>query len=592
MDYRQRLEVETPEHVMLDYEIAGLGSRTLAALVDSGILLATTIAMVLLGLWTQSRFPGFPVLAIFVLLQFAVVWGYFALFEGLRDGQTPGKKLLGIRVIQETGHGITMREATIRNLLRIADFLPPPYLLGAVVVALHPKARRLGDLAAGTVVVRDRPVEAGVGMSRDDDELEAAGAPLLGDQEFQVLREFTARAPALDAEVRARLTSSLASRFSARVPARHQGDDEFLQQLLRDETARRRGRFAIRAARGPGAGRGTANAAAAQRLVARKDARWREFEALAGRAARQGLNALGGAELPDFAARYREIASDLARMRSYGADATVRSRLERVVATGHNLLYRGDRRSLADLWHFIVRGAPSAVSEARAFVLVAFLAFAVPAAAGYATFRARPGLAEEALPSVLLERAEEGLERKREGRGYADARAGERPHIASAIITNNVGVAFVCFAGGIFLAIGSLLSLAFNGLLLGAVSGHYHNVGLLDYLWTFVAGHGVLELFAIWCAGAAGLLIGTAMVRPGAYSRKDALVIRGRLAIRLVGFATILLLIAGLIEGFVSTSTAGAPIKVSVSVASAVFLAWYLWIGRGAERRAASGSTV
>jgi uncharacterized RDD family membrane protein YckC/uncharacterized membrane protein SpoIIM required for sporulation len=581
MDFREHHEVETPEHVLLDYEIAGLGSRALAALIDTGILVATAIAVMLLGAWLQLRFAGIPVLAVFIILQFAAIWGYFTLFEGLRDGQTPGKKWLGIRVIQESGHGVSLREAAIRNLVRIADFLPPPYLGGAIVMALHPKARRLGDLAAGTVVVRDRPVETGLDdVPQETGELQ--GAPLLADDEYRVLREFVSRAPTLEPPARARILATLVARFADRVPARHLEDEVFLRDLLRGETARRRGRFAVagRAGTGPAGAGHRAGSAAAPRLVARKGERWREFERLAERASLGGLGSLGSAELPEFAARYREIAADLARARTYGADGMVRARLERVVATGHNLLYKSERRSLRDAWRLVASDAPSAVIEARRYVLVAFLAFTLPAAAGYAALRARPSLAEETLPSVLLDRAQEGAARKREGRGYAEARPGERAFVASAIITNNIGVAFTCFAGGVFAGVGSLLALSFNGLLIGGASGHYHNLGLLDYLWTFVAGHGVLELFAIWCAGAAGLLLGSAMIRPGEYSRRDALVINGRLAIRLVAFATILLLVAGLVEGFLSTSRAPAAVKVAISVGSAVLLAAYLWVGR------------
>ena len=596
MDYRQHLEVETPEHVLLDYEIAGLGSRALAAMIDTAILGLTLVATSFVGWWLQARLPVIPVYALVGALDFALLWGYFAFFEGLREGQTPGKKALGIRVIQETGHGITMREAAIRNLLRIADFLPPPYLIGAVAVALHPRGRRLGDLAAGTVVVRDRPIEAGTTAAAVAEGPEALGAPLLSDAEYQVLREFSARAPSLPTTVRDRLTTSLIARFGNRVPARHQDDATFLADLFAGETARRRSRFAVRGVQARGAGQRVARSAASaallsptvERLVARKDARWREFEAMATRATSGGLNALGSRELPDFAARYREVAADLARVRTYRADALVLTRLERSVAAGHNLLYRSERRSMRDLWQFIARGAPSAVLEARRYVLVSFLSFAVPAAAGYAALRASPALAEETLPGVLLERATEGVQRKQQGRGYAEARPGARAGVASGIITNNVGVAFTCFAGGIFFAVGSLLALAFNGLLLGAVSAHYQNVGLLDYLWTFVAGHGVLELFAIWCAGAAGLLIGTAFVRPGEYSRRDALVINGRLAIRLVGLSAILLLVAGMIEGFFSTSAAPAPLKVGVSALSAVLLVGYLW---SAGRRGAGGTS-
>ncbi len=97
--------------------------------------------------------------AIFTLVYFASLWGYFAFFEGLRNGQTPGKRRLGIRVVRDTGHPVTFGAAAVRNLLRAADFLPPPYLIGGLLVALHPRAKRLGDLVAGTVVVRDRPTE-------------------------------------------------------------------------------------------------------------------------------------------------------------------------------------------------------------------------------------------------------------------------------------------------------------------------------------------------------------------------------------------------------------------------------------------------
>ena len=163
--------------------------------------------------------------------------------------------------------------------------------------------------------------------------------------------------------------------------------------------------------------------------------------------------------------------------------------------------------------------------------------------------------------------------------------ASSRPLAAAAIITNNVGVAFVCFASGVLLGVGSLLALAFNGALLGATSGHYANRELLGYLWTFVAGHGVLELFAIWIAGAAGLLLGRAIIAPGDLTRRDALVVNGRLSMALVGATVVLLLIAGLVEGLISTSPAPLAVKLGVSVMSVVFLAFYLARGKEQQRR-------
>src|SRR5262249_61714860 len=100
--------------------------------------------------------------------------------------------------------------------------------------------------------------------------------------------------------------------------------------------------------------------------------------------------------------------------------------------------------------------------------------------------------------------------------------------MALGIITTHVRIAISCSAGGIFLGIGSLVLLAYNGLSIGASAGHFANVGLLGYLLEFIVGHGVLELFAIWVAGAAGFLLGRTVVAPGTLAPGDALVLRGR----------------------------------------------------------------
>jgi len=576
-DFRQHLEVETPEHVVIDYEIAGLGSRGLAAIIDTLIVFALMTANLLVAMKLYSTFKV-VVGAWIPLAQFVVVWGYFTLFEGFRDGQTPGKKWMGLRVIRDTGHPITVREAGARNLLRIVDLLPPPYLLGILFIAFHPKGKRIGDLVAGTVVVRDRPADAPVALVEGEGDAVATGAPQLSDEDFRILREFVGRAPQLPPVVRTRLATQLAARIADRYPTRDPDHVAFVTAAWRDESARRRGRFAARIPQRATAGGEAPRGASAvmERVVARKGARWDAFGAMASRATSQGLDTLSADELPDFAARYREVAADLARARTYGADARVRLRLERLVAAGHNLLYRDDRKTWHRMWRFVAVECPAAVVSAWRIVLIAFLAFTLPALGGYAALRERPALAEEVLPAVMLERAEEGKREVAAGRGYAQAQAESRAGIASYIMTNNMRVAFACFAGGVVLGVGSLVSLAFNGLLLGAISAHFQNVGLLAYLWTFVAGHGVLELFAIWCAGAAGFLLGLAIVRPGPYSRRDALVLNARIAMRLVGTSIVLLLVAGTIEGFLSTSGAATWIKVAVSVASAVLLALYL----------------
>jgi uncharacterized membrane protein SpoIIM required for sporulation/uncharacterized RDD family membrane protein YckC len=571
-DFRQHLEIETPEHVVLDYEIAGLGSRALAALLDTAILLGVGLASLLFLDWLDVGRWGFVALA---FVSFLSYWGYYTFFEGLRNGQTPGKRRLGIRVVRDTGHPVTFAAAAARNLLRAADILPPPYLLGMLFVAIHPRAKRLGDIVAGTVVVRDRPVVHDLAPAAAVADMESAGVPQLADDEFRLLREFAERAAALPKEVRTRLAERLTTRLAARFPSRAADPELFLASLYQDELSRRRGRFGARSA-GEANGAGGAGTGVVERLVARKSSRWDAFQSLAERASRSGLDSFAAAELPDFAARYREVAADLARARTYHAPARVLGRLERLVAAGHNTLYRDERHSGRQIWAFIVRQCPAAIIQARRTVLLAFLTFAFPAVAGFLLIRERPSLAEEVLPAVMLERADAGAARQQRGQGYVEIGAEDRPLMASSIMTNNIRVAFTCFAGGIFAGVGSLVLLSYNGLAIGAISGHFGNRGLLGYLWTFIIGHGVLELFAIWVAGAAGFLLGKALIAPGDLTRGDALVLTGRLAMRMIGAVVVLLVIAGLIEGFVSASTVPVAVRLGVSGASVVFLASYL----------------
>lgn len=578
--YRQHLEVETPEHVVLDLEIAGIGSRALASLVDLAIILGVVVAVaitlrILAG--TGLR-PGWSA-AVFVALVFVLFWGYFTLFEALREGQTPGKRRVGIRVLRDTGHPVTFAASAARNLLRIADFLPPPYLSGALLVALHPRGKRLGDMVGGTIVVRDRPADVAAPRQSEAGEHsrfveQQLTAPLLTEGEYRLLAQYGERSGSLDPAVRRRFAAALASRFAAHLPAQAMPDEAFILALLAEETGRRQGRLA---------GRGGGTGGLGDRLAARKTDRWDAFHKLAQQATARGLESLPADQLIDFAARYREVAADLARLRTYRASPTIINRVERLVAAGHNVLYRDERTSARAIWHTVAREFPAAVVQARSYVLAAFVAFAVPLAVGFVLLRDRPALAEVIIPQVMLDRADEGKARMAAGHTYAEAGADVRPFVASFIITNNIRVAITCFAGGVFAGVGSLVLLAYNGLALGTAAGHFANVGVLGYLLQFIVGHGPLELFSIWVAGAAGLMLGRTVLAPGDLARGDALVLAGRRAVRMVGAAAVCLLVAGTIEGFVSTAPVGLGVRVAASAVSVIFLAVYLTAGWRAE---------
>jgi uncharacterized RDD family membrane protein YckC len=163
----ERYTIDTPENIEFSYSIAGIGSRFLGAIVDTVLLLILQAALMVVMLILISQAEALPdsgggssvvsVLgAVWALLSFIFFWGYYILFELFWNGQTPGKRLIGLRVVREGGRPITFVGSAIRNLIRVIDFLPGLYGLGVLVMFIDRNARRLGDLAGGTLVVKDR----------------------------------------------------------------------------------------------------------------------------------------------------------------------------------------------------------------------------------------------------------------------------------------------------------------------------------------------------------------------------------------------------------------------------------------------------
>ncbi|WP_223631568.1 RDD family protein, partial [Pseudomonas atacamensis] len=153
-----------PEYVSLQFQLSGLGSRAAAFLIDQLILWAVNAVIIIILVIIMNNETFLPIffaentipIAITIVALFIINWCYFFAFEFFSGGRTIGKRILGIRVIQENGHSITLLSSFIRNLLRIIDSLPTAYLLGMIMVFFHSKHKRLGDLVAGTIVVHER----------------------------------------------------------------------------------------------------------------------------------------------------------------------------------------------------------------------------------------------------------------------------------------------------------------------------------------------------------------------------------------------------------------------------------------------------
>jgi uncharacterized membrane protein SpoIIM required for sporulation len=257
------------------------------------------------------------------------------------------------------------------------------------------------------------------------------------------------------------------------------------------------------------------------------------------------------------------------------------SYLNQLVGRAHATIYRSEPMGFSG-WRSSSRLANCVYRQAWPFVLVAALLFLIPAALVGLDVYLEPQAAYWLLPPEyhqlipLIEQKEL----------WVDIPSLLRPFASSFIMQNNIRVAFLAFSGGVLCGLMTIWVMVMNGLILGGITGltAYHGVGF--ELWTFVIGHGMIELSVIIIAGGSGLMLGWALLHPGLLRRRDALALAARQAVTLLSGCVPLLVIAGLIEGFISPAE-GLPwaVKWIIGLGSGILLYAYLLLG-GRERRA------
>jgi uncharacterized RDD family membrane protein YckC len=241
-----RHEVLTTEKVPFRYRVAGPGARFLAWLIDAAILAGLFLAGVLMGTALEAGREGLG-MALMALWVFGLQWGYFLLFEWLWQGQTLGKFLIGLRVIDSGGRSIGFLQSAIRNVLRVVDALPVPMplwcgLAGFAVAACNRESRRLGDLAAGTLVVylerRWRPVralqEAAEALDRSRLSLLRQRLTSLSREQKESILDLSLRRDQLRWNERARLFQAVANFTQARLelePEEYESPEKFVLRL-------------------------------------------------------------------------------------------------------------------------------------------------------------------------------------------------------------------------------------------------------------------------------------------------------------------------------------------------------------------------
>lgn len=217
MLHPQKLDVTTPERVALQLPVAGLGFRSLAYLLDAALIFLFWVSLYFVASLAANVLEEFQALSSLgrSLLAFGIFagqWCYWTVSEIVMNGQTVGKRALRIRVVRMDGGPVTPIDSALRNVVRFVDFLPLAYCVGLVTMLFNQDNRRVGDLVAGTVLVRDEQVD----LSRY---LNSRAQSDVAHNEQELLLDFLHRAESLAPDARERLATRFATRYAARLPA-------------------------------------------------------------------------------------------------------------------------------------------------------------------------------------------------------------------------------------------------------------------------------------------------------------------------------------------------------------------------------------
>ena len=236
------LNIDTPENVVFGYEVAGIGSRFLAALADTIIILIMELVL-LIFLNIFLRQLGTIASTISTILSFLVLWGYYIVCEMIWNGQTPGKRWVGLRVIRKDGSPITLSESIIRNIVRFIDFLPLAYGVGVITMFINKQSCRLGDLAAGTLVVYEQENVTLASLSgrstsllfpidQPTPEMESLPVEKLTEQDIQIVQSFLLRRRDLSntRELTHSVLRMLLERMEIEIPP-HTGEMDAMHQI-------------------------------------------------------------------------------------------------------------------------------------------------------------------------------------------------------------------------------------------------------------------------------------------------------------------------------------------------------------------------
>lgn len=315
-----------------------------------------------------------------------------------------------------------------------------------------------------------------------------------------------------------------------------------------------------------------------ERFIKRRREDWQQFERLLTKLSGVRMSRWSGYDVSRLSAFYRSICYDLSLVQSREWGSRLEQYLNDLVARGHNCLYRSPPRSLDTAMQFLSEGFPQLLRRRKAFFFASLALFAIPFLVAMFVAMVDPGMAEQLIDRAVMEHAAQSYSEDLYT-SFDTEYAQQRSMMASFYVWHNIGIALRCFALGIFFGLGTVVTLLFNGLSLGATSGFLVNRGYGDNFFSFAISHGSFELTAIVIAGAAGLLLGWGMVHPSDMTRRESLRVHGVDAVKLAAGSAFMLLIAAFIEGYFSPLAIPHSVKYIVGTMLWILVFVYLVYG-------------
>lgn len=306
---------------------------------------------------------------------------------------------------------------------------------------------------------------------------------------------------------------------------------------------------------------------------------WRQLEKqLARLEQRTGKADMKKEELADLPQRHRRLCHQLALARDRGYSLSLLQELDGLMLRAHRQLYRRQPPVWAPLRRLVVHDFPARVREQRYWHLASAVVFLGSLALVFSLVHWQPDMVHAVMDAKAVENMEKLYDPSSDARKN-DRGSGQDMVMFGYYIMNNIGIAFRTFAGGIFLGIGALFVMLFNGSYFGAVAAHLNNIGAGEPFFTFVIAHGAPELTAIVLAGGAGLRLGWSLVAPGPWPRLEALRRAARECLPVIHGVFLLLVLAAAVEAFWSPRPFPSPVKYGVGATLWLLVLTYLWRG-------------